>query len=270
MSKDIKDIGTTPINGEEQPYGSRPLFSEGGLDKEQRQALREYESELAESEKPAQQEENSDEETVRQASEKVARLNSIFDRLMLPIIIFTVLVIIGAGLLPKACASCSGDTLAEIDSAVLPPQTVFSFYSARAKLLENIAPYREILQGAGYFIMEDEENSEEFIAYKQLDSGLEIMENVIDSQGTHYTALMLEQGEGEQKTAVTLMVYTENVMLAVAERGEDTRSAVFDSGIMNMSASNTDAVAVFEYVSADTLSSMQKQYEQEMEKLLRG
>ena len=249
---------------EEQPYGDRPLYDIKSFDKAHEEAKREYERECMESDREDAQSEDEAEQSSKEAMARVERLNGVFDRLLLPMIIFTVALLVAVAFIPRMAQSCAHGSCA--GSAETEQQ--FDFYEQRKHLHADMADYQSALEEGGYLVMAADEEGN-LLAYKQLDSGVEIMDGIVDSHGTPYTALMLTTGEGEAATEITLMVYTRTVMLAIAERGGETRSAVYESDTFAPDPSNSDITAVSEWVSSEQLASMLSQYMEDMSAVLR-
>lgn len=294
------DFDTTPAAAETpekaaeaQPFGDAPLLSA-----ERSEELAQWERELREEREKAKREEHpekrapkraepaekksaekteseaepaqEDVDPLRSARERrkrdpearVAYLNGIFDRLLLPMLIFTVLVILGAVFIPKIASCDPGGSRTE--SAADAPADVrpaFDLYTARSRMYLDMSAAQAKLEAVGYLVMDD--GTGNIVAYKQLDDGLEILEHVKDTEGTPYTALTETTGEGETAAETTLMVYTRNVMLAIVKRGEETRSAVFTDGFAP-DASDSDCGALLEWCEAEKLESMLARYEADM------
>lgn len=186
-------------------------------------------------------------------------MNSIFDRLILPMIIFTVVVFAGFSIIPKlgSCMSCSGKAPAE-NTASADVQSD-DFYSMRAMLLAD-DDCLSLLEEAGCTIMDNGESGK--VAYRSLDSGVMIIENLRDSNSQPYSAICLKD---EQKgTDTTIMLYSSSIFLVLVDTAEDSVSAIFDNDefICAPSAADAEQEAVLALVSPENLSSMIEQYKE--------
>lgn len=191
--------------------------------------------------------------------ERVERMNGIFDRLILPMILFTIAVFVGFAVIPKLadCASCGGkQPSAEIPSA--NEQTDSDFYSMRAILLDD-EECLSLFEAAGYTLMESGGST---VAYRQLDSGVMIIENLRDSNGQPYSAICLKD---EQKgTDTTIMLYSSSIFLVLVDTADGSVSAIFDNDefLSAPSAADAEQEAVLALVSSAALSSMTEQYKE--------
>lgn len=203
-------------------------------------------------EKVVVQIESSAEKNERNAAEKLERMNGIFDRLIVPMLIFSALFIICVGLIPKWAASCAQNNgLSAQDDIVISES--YSFYQSRARLLANIESSAEVFEQHGYVLVEDENAGT--VAYRRLESGTEIMDNLIDQHGNRYSVVTATVGD----TVVTLMIYSRDAFLAMAKQGENQWSAVLDSE--NFAAvSSSDAAELFEHVTAQQLAALLDEY----------
>ena len=194
----------------------------------------------------------------RDPQERVDRMNSIFDRLVLPMLIFTLALFVAFGVIPKikTCASAGEQPPAASEQQDTPqdaqPQ---SPYARREELLSDFETNAVLFEAAGYVLAD---NDGGIVAYRALDSGLEIFENMKDSNGYRVSVLSLE--EGERRVVVT--VYSERIFLVTASVGDDSAAAIFgsDSFIADVSASDTDQEDVLRLVGSDVPAQMVAQY----------
>lgn len=186
--------------------------------------------------------------------EKVERMNHIFDQVVLPILIFTVIMAVISAIIikPESCVSGYADDLAPVEDtrAELDP------YLIRQVLLEDMESSRSIFEQGGYTVVESEQSG--LVAYCKLDENTRIFDNIADSSGSRYSAVMYES----DGISVTVRVYSETIFLVEATDGDRIASAVFRNDDFSMwtSSSDADAAGVFELISAGQLSGLAEQY----------
>lgn len=203
---------------------------------------------------------NKDERKKASPEERVERMNSIFDRLILPMIIFTVAVFIGFAVIPKlgSCTDCGGKAPAE-ETPSVSEQSDENFYSMRAMLLADEGCL-DLFEAAGYTIMDNGESGK--VAYRKLDSGVMIIENLRDSNNQPYSAICFKD---EQKgTDTTIMLYSSSIFLVIVDTAEGSVSAIFDNDefICAPSAADAEQEAVLALVDSAALISMTEQYKE--------
>ena len=188
----------------------------------------------------------------RDPQERVDHMNSIFDRLVLPMIIFTLAVFFIFGVIPKL-GGC-GDKTAEQSEA---ETTAASPYTLREALLSDIVGNKSIFEAAGYTVTEVDGRT---VAYRKLDSGVEIFDNMKDSND--YSFSLISRADEASGTETDIMLYSESIFLVVVKSGEDQASAIFsdDSFSCPPSGADADMEEVLALVSADTLSGMVNEY----------
>lgn len=201
-----------------------------------------------------------DKENRKKASpeERVERMNSIFDRLILPMIIFTAVVFIGFAVVPKlgSCISCDGAKAEDTPAVSVQGD---DFYSLRALLLAD-EDCMSLFESAGYTIIDNGDSGN--VAYRKLDSGVMIIENLRDSNSQLYSAICLT--DSQAGTDTTIMLYSDSIFLVLVDVSGEPISALFDSESFTLppSAIDTQREAVLALVSAETLSDMVAQYKQ--------
>lgn len=187
----------------------------------------------------------------RDPQERVEHMNSIFDRLVLPMILFTLAVFIIFGVIPKL-GGCGGkeEPAAETETASSP-------YDLRKALLDDIAGNQAVFEAAGYTVTEVDG---ETVAYRKLDSGVEIFDNLKDSNG--YPFSLISYSDEAAGTETDIMLYSEAIFLVVVKSGENQASAIFgdDSFSCPPSGGDADMQEVLGLVSAETLSGMVSEY----------
>lgn len=203
---------------------------------------------------------NKDDRKKASPEERVERMNSIFDRLILPMIIFTVVVFAGFAVIPKlgSCTDCSGKPPAEnVPSA--SEQSDDDFYSMRAILLAD-EDCLSLFEAAGYTVMDNGESGK--VAYRTLDSGVMIIENLRDSNGQPYSAISLK--DEQAGTDTTIMLYSSSIFLVLVDTAEGSVSAIFDNDEFICASSSTDAEqeAVLALVNSAELGNMMEQYKE--------
>lgn len=197
----------------------------------------------------------------RDPQERVEHMNSIFDRLVLPIIIFTLAVFFIFGVIPKL-GSCGSEKN-------VPPSAEAaesSPYDLRQALLSDMVENQSIFEAAGYTVTEIEG---ETVAYRKLESGLEIFDNLKDSND--YSFSLISFSDEADGTETDIMLYSESIFLVVVRKGEDQASAIFDDDSFAYSPSGTDAdrTKVLSLVSAETLSGMVDEYLASVESMMK-
>ena len=179
-------------------------------------------------------------------------MNSIFDRLVLPMILFTLAVFFIFGIIPKlgSCGDKPSPQSAEETAAASP-------YTLREALLSDIVGNRSVFEAAGYTVTEVDG---ETVAYRKLDSGMEIFDNLKDSNG--YPFSLISRADEAAGTETDIMLYSETIFLVVVKSGENQASAIFgdDSFSCPPSGADADREEVLELIPADVLSGMVSEY----------
>ena len=207
-----------------------------------------------------------DKEKIRSTDpvEKVERMNRIFDQLVLPMIIFTVIMaVVSAFILkPESCVRSFAGDLAPVEDVQSQPDP----YIMREVLLEDMEINRSIFELGGYTVVETEQSG--LVAYCQLDEYTQIFDNIADSSGSRCSAVVYEK----DGLSVTLRVYSKTIFLVEASDGVQTLSAVFrdeDFGTWT-SSSDADAAGVLSLVPAQQLSGLLDMYEEKILSLVSG
>ena len=190
-------------------------------------------------------------------AEKVERMNRVFDHVVLPIIAFTIvmLVITAIILKPESCVKDYADTLTPVEDNVSSEPDA---YLMREVLLEDMESNRLIFEQGGYTVVETEQSG--LVAYRQLDEHTQIFDNIADSGANRYSAVVYEK----DGLSVTVRIYSESIFLVEAAAGENSASAVFrdDNFATWTSGSDADASAVFGIVPAEQLRQLTETYKQ--------
>ncbi len=178
---------------------------------------------------------------------KVERMNRIFDHVVLPMILFTVVMFIVSAFVfkPESCVSGYADDLTPVENV----QPELDAYLMREVLLEDMAANRSIFEQGGYTIVESEQSG--LVAFRQADEHTQIFENIADNSGSHYSAIVREK----DGVTVTVRVYSENIFLVEAQQGETVVSAIFRDDLFTswISGGDADAAAVMGIVPGDQL-----------------
>lgn len=188
-------------------------------------------------------------------TEKVERMNRIFDQLVLPIIVFTiVMAVISAVIIkPTSCVESFADDLAPVEDNINSSPDP---YLMREVLLEDMEGNRSIFENGGYIMAETEQSG--LVACFQLNESTQFFDNIADSSGSRYSAIVYEV----DGIAVTVRIYSETIILVEASDSTQTVSAVFrnDDFTQWTSASDAEANDVLSVISAQQLSELVEQY----------
>ena len=219
---------------------------------------------------------NNEKKAKRDPDERVAHMNEIFDKYVLPLLLFTVAVFVVFGLIVPGVRSCSEKNQEDAPSA--RSYSSAEFYVRRTDFLNAAASDSDLFEKNGYTVFDDE--SLQGVAYKELESGDEIMENVTDPNGNHYSVIMSADSWGKKNGSqnLSLMVYSGSIFLAMAEKEDGTHSALFnnDKFTYDVSASDvsgSDAAAqrdLLEAVSAGEWTRMIGEYKDNLTPALAG
>ncbi len=190
-------------------------------------------------------------------TEKVERMNRIFDRVVLPIIAFTavMLVITAVILKPESCAKDFADTMTPVEDNV---STEPDAYLLREVLLEDMDSNYPIFEQGGYTVVETDESG--YVAYRFIDEHTEIFENLTGSGDIPCSAVIYN----DEVLSVTVRIYSGKIFLVEASSGEKSASAIFrdDRFATWTSGSDADAQAVLELADSRFLSGLVEQYKQ--------
>ena len=194
---------------------------------------------------------------------KVERMNRIFDHVVLPMILFTVVMFIVSAVIFRP-DSCSGKK--EELSAPAVSQEKLDAFLMREVLLEDMESNRTIFEQGGYTVVETEQSGP--VAYLQVDDNTQIFENVADGTGGRYSAVIYEKDE----LSVTVRIYSGTIFLVEAAVGDDSESAIFrdEQFCTWTSGGDSDAAMVLEIVSAEKLSDMIDTYKESILSLVSG
>lgn len=195
-------------------------------------------------------------------AEKVERMNRIFDRVVLPAIAFTVVMMIISAVMLKP--SCGGGQETDNKPPAASTQQKLDAYLMREVLLEDMESNRGIFEQGGYTVVETEQSG--LVAHRQLDEHTDIFDNIADSSGNRYSAVVFE----DETLSVTVRIYSEKIFLVEAQSEGVTLSAVFrDDGFAQWtSGSDADARSILDVVPAEKLSGLAEQYKQSLLSLI--
>lgn len=191
-------------------------------------------------------------------AEKVERMNRVFDHVVLPVIAAViVLSVITAFILRPSCGEkAENGRPAQTDQADI--QQKLDAYLMREVLLDDMENNRGIFELGGYTVVETEQSG--LVAFRQLDEYTQIFENVSDSSGGRYSAVVYEK----DSLSVTVRIYSESIFLVEAANETQSVSAVFrdDRFTTWTSGSEAGAAEVLALVSAEKLAGLTEQYKQ--------
>lgn len=195
--------------------------------------------------------------------ERVERMNSIFDRLVLPAILFTVIILIVLGFVTD-CNGCNGCTEQDADqNAQQDSNDATDVYALRELLLSDIEGNRDIFESAGYTVM-SLDGADEPIAYRELSSGAQIIEGLKDSSDTTYS--IIYRTDPDTGTETNLMIYGKSLFLVLVKFDGGSLSAVFydESFTHDTSGSDSGQQEVIELVSQESLTELLSEYKKSL------
>lgn len=191
-------------------------------------------------------------------AEKVERLNRIFDQVVLPIIIFTVVMAIISSFIikPESCIGSCSDNLTPVEEVRSEPDP----YLMREVLLEDMESNRGIFEQGGYTVVETEQSG--LVAHRQLDEHTDLFDNIADSSGNRYSAVVHVNDE----YSVTVRIYSDRIFLVEFESDDSALSAVFRDDMFAQwtSGSDADAQSILKVVPSDKLSGLVEKYKQSL------
>ena len=186
---------------------------------------------------------------------KVERMNHIFDHVVLPMILFTVVMFVVSAIMfrPDSCTNRN----AEQPEPTVNHQNLDAFLM-REVLLDDMESNRTIFELGGYTVVESEQSG--LVAYRQLDDNTQIFENIADGSGGRYSAVVYEK----DNLAVMVRIYSRTIFLVEAANGDRAVSAIFRDDRFSTwtSGGDADASSVLELVTADQLCGMIDRYKE--------
>jgi len=188
-------------------------------------------------------EESKQEKAVKKADARVGRLNRIFDRLILPMIGFTVTLAIFAALFGGSCMdSCAGKLLADGPAADTENGAAVSvnkdFYQKRDKIMSKIDENRDLLTQNGFIV--SDQYDENLAARKNYDDDTYSIDYFAD--GKCRAILRQNAGEDADYISVVLGIYSEGLVTVDLSAGDRLYLAAFtDDGFISPSPNNIDA-----------------------------
>ena len=205
----------------------------------------------------------------RDPDERVAHMNEIFDKYIVPMLLFTLAVVLIFGVAVPLVRSCSDKSGSGREDGGQRDYSSAEFYIRRSLLLDGVASDTDIFENAGCMVLDDGNGGKTL--YAKLDDSCEIFENVTDPNGNRYSAVTAADsyGESTDRKNLTLMIYSSTLFLAIAEEEDGTYSALFDNESFIYPASDTDAHDLLYKVSPAQWSRMLEEYKQWLTPLLR-
>lgn len=193
-------------------------------------------------------------------AEKVERMNRIFDHVVLPIIIFTVVMFVVSAVIFRhdSCVKVPDSTQSVPNSTAEPDA-----YVLREVLLEDMESNRSIFERGGYVTVETDESG--WVAYCRLDDSTEVFDGISDGSGVCSVVSHVRED-----LSVKIRIYSENIFLVDVKCGEKSASAVFLDDTFGAWTSGSDAGAakVLELISAQELTALTDAYENKILSLL--
>lgn len=202
----------------------------------------------------------------RDPDERVAHMNEVFDKYVVPMLLFSLAVILVFGVASPVIRSCSAKKEPELVRE--REYSSAEFYVRRSLLLDGIASYTDVFEQSGCLVVENDSGN---AIYAELDGGDEILENVLDPNGNVYSAVMSADSYGKAKEDqnLTLMIYSGSLFLAIAEEEDGTHSALFDNESFDCTPSNSDGISLLDKVPPSEWSRMLEEYKQWLTPMLR-
>lgn len=193
---------------------------------------------------------------IENSQAKVDKMNRLFDRLILPIIGFTILVFVAFSIIPNIVKGCSSERDDGPPSGSQEYLSRLDAYVLRDVLLEDMEANRPVFEDGGYTVVENDGGN--YVAFIELQDGTQIFDNMIDSSGNVYSAVMRTKDDRK----VTVMIYAQTLFLAVVTDKGETSSSIFRSADFSSypSDSDADAQAVLSLAPAEELTDMVEVY----------
>lgn len=208
--------------------------------------------------------------SVENAAERVDRMNHIFDKLILPIIGFTVAIFILFAVFGGAYESCSSAPAGMASST--PPTTAAvesqSFYAKRAIVMSRIESNRETLEAFGYEV--SDQYGCGLTARWQYSPSTYSIDYFND--GKVYAIIRHDAGENaEAFDYIAMGIYTERMITVEIGAGEECCSVVFtDEAFASVSPGSDEAETdrVLALATREMLISLLEMYKANTNKLL--
>jgi len=204
-------------------------------------------------------EESKQEKAVKKADARVGSLNRIFDRLILPMIGFTVALAIFAALFGGSCMdSCAGKLLAADTEDGAAVSGSKDFYQKRDKIMSKIDENRDLLTQNGFIV--SDQYDENLAARKNYDDDTYSIDYFADGQCR--AILRQNAGEDADYISVVLGIYSEGLVTVDLSAGDSLYLAAFtDDGFINPSPNNIDAAEkILEIVPREVLRELLAMY----------
>lgn len=167
-------------------------------------------------------------EKEKKAVDKVQRMNGIFDKLILPMIAFSLIVFAVFGIIPAVSESCEsgGSGGASPDYSINTGSSDDEFYAARKVLMSDMEGNRTLLEQNGYELSND--YGANLTARRQYDDNTYAVEYCEDMFGC-FAIVRYIPGEGETAaySSISLVVYSGTLISVEVASAEGTLSAVF-------------------------------------------
>ena len=189
-------------------------------------------------------------------AEKVERMNHIFDHVVLPLVaVVIVLSVITAVMLKPSCGKGEEPKNPQMQTETMPQPDA---YLMRRVLLDDMESNRGIFELGGYTVVETEQSG--LVAFLQKDECTQYFENVADSSGGRYSAVVYDK----DGLSVSVRVYSEHAFLVEVSDADRSAAAVFRDDKFTTWTSGGDAGAneVLSVASADLLTGLVEEYKQ--------
>jgi len=205
---------------------------------------------------------NNEDKKKASPEERVDRMNGIFDRLVLPMVLFTIAVFVFFAVIPKlgSCSCAPEDKEEQISSQE-------DFYSLRSILISDMAGNRSIFEAAGYTVMENGDAGD-LIAYRELESGAEIIDNLRDTNGTAYS--IIYKTDADTGIETNILIYGKSLFLVMVTAEGQNITAIFynEDFTADVSSGDSGQSSVLALVTSESMAEMLEEYKASMNSIV--
>lgn len=211
-------------------------------------------------------------EDIEKGVEKVEKMNALFDKMVLPVLLIAALAVFFFGALPKLKRCVSDETVQPQETAVVTQSDVSGsdgqeepneLYARRNAFLSDMKAHREEIEAKGYTFIEAVEGLDSIRIRPDEDTTIyEFCDN-----GKCYGQIRTTEFEVFEEAAVTVMGSSHiNVVLTLAD-GEKLY-AVFENESFLPEGSDDDQQMILAYLTSEELTGIKQRYDRQLEELL--